>query len=300
MGMQEHTAESLPRELRAHLVVAVLVIAHDGKAAGGQVHTDLVGAPRAQLGVHQAVAAKPLLERDDRVRRLPVRVHLDAALAGLGSPLRQAQLDVLAVIDPIALDQRQVMLVALALAQHRMQREQRAALLGDHEQPGSFTVQPVHQLQELGLGPGGAQLLDHAERHAAAAMDRHAGGLVHHQHGVVLEHDREFRARHRPGLARVGQAQGRDADDVAFHDAVVDRDTSLVYPHLAATNGLVDMRFGDAFAQPHQVVIEALAGMVGIDLHHSDGGGGFRGGYGGGSFFAHCGKRHIIGTALRG
>ncbi|MNI23185.1 hypothetical protein D3C73_767600 [compost metagenome] len=131
-------------------------------------------------------------------------------------------------------------------------------------------------------------------------MHRNAGRLIHDQQGVIFEHDRKFRARHGAGLAGIRQSQGRNADDVAFDDAIVDRDASLVYAHFAATDGFVDMRFGNALAQAHQEVVQTLAGVFAIDLHHTDGGGGFRGGYGGGSFFAHCGKRHIIGTALRG
>ncbi len=261
------------------------------------MHADLVRAPGAQLGVDQTVTAKTLLERDDGVRRLPVRVHLDAALAGLRGPFGQGQLDVLAIVHPVALDQRVVMLVAPALAQHGVQGQQRAALLGDHQQPGRLAVQPVHQFQELCVGTGRAQLLDYAERHAAAPVDRHAGGLVHHQHRIVFKHDGEFGRGHGPGLAGVGQAQGRNADHIALLHPVIDLDASLVDAHFAAPDGLVDMRLGHPLAQPHEEVVQALAGVLGAHFDHADGGGCFRGGYRGGSFFAHCGKRHIIGTA---
>ncbi|KAG0920789.1 hypothetical protein G6F31_020578 [Rhizopus arrhizus] len=90
VGVQEHPAEPVAGEFRPDVVMAVFVVAHDGKAAGGQVHTDLMGAPSAQLGVDQAVAAKALLERDDGVRRLAVGIHLDPALARLRGPLGQA------------------------------------------------------------------------------------------------------------------------------------------------------------------------------------------------------------------
>ncbi len=49
VGMQEHPAETQAREVRPHLIMPVLVVSHDGKAAGGQVHPDLVGTPGAQL-----------------------------------------------------------------------------------------------------------------------------------------------------------------------------------------------------------------------------------------------------------
>ena len=55
-----------------------------------------------------------------------------------------------------------------------------------------FAVQPVHQFQEIGLGPRHAQLLDDAKAHAAAAMHGHAGRLVDGEQEVVLEQDREF------------------------------------------------------------------------------------------------------------
>ena len=154
-----------------------------------------------------------------------------------------------------------------------MQGQQRVALLGDHEQAGRFAIQPVDQFQELRLRPGGAQLLDHAERHAAAAVHRHAGGLVDHQHGVILVDHRELGGRHGLGRARIGQPQGRNADDVALGHPVVGLDTALVYPHLAAADRLIDVRLGHAFAQPQQVIVQALAGMFGVDLDHPDGGG---------------------------
>ena len=54
---------------------------------------------------------------------------------------------------------------------------------------------------------------------------------------------------------------------------VVGLDTALVYPHLAAADRLIDVRLGHAFAQPQQVIVQALAGMFGVDLDHPDGGG---------------------------
>lgn len=104
-------------------------------------------------------------------------------------------------------------------------------------------------------------------------MHRHAGGLVDHQHGVILVDHRELGGRHGLGRARIGQPQGRNADDVALGHPVVGLDTALVYPHLAAADRLIDVRLGHAFAQPQQVIVQALAGMFGVDLDHPDGGG---------------------------
>jgi len=42
----------------------------------------------------------------------------------------------------------------------RCSPDQRGALLCHHEEPGRIPVQAMRKLQELGLGPGGAQRLD--------------------------------------------------------------------------------------------------------------------------------------------
>jgi hypothetical protein len=49
----------------------------------------------------------------------------------------------------------------------------------------------------LAAGPGLAQLLDHAKAHAAAAVHRHAGGLVDGQQVLVFETAPGTRAGHR-------------------------------------------------------------------------------------------------------
>src|SRR5690606_4436635 len=85
--VQEHRRRPLAPKPSAHLIQAILIIAHDGKPAGGQMHAYLMRAARAQFGAQQAVAPQSLLQGNNRMGLLSVRVNLDAALAISGLPL---------------------------------------------------------------------------------------------------------------------------------------------------------------------------------------------------------------------
>ncbi len=80
-------------------------------------------------------------------------------------------------------------------------------------------VEPVDQLQESQLGTLQPQLLDDSAAYAAAAMRRDPGGLVEHQHGLILEQGlarQHGDGRRRPqALCRARGAQRRDPHPVA-------------------------------------------------------------------------------------
>jgi hypothetical protein len=73
----------------------------------------------------------------------------------------------------------------------------------------------VHELEEPGVRPRAAQLLDDAEGDAAAAVHRHAGRLVEGDQVLVLVHDGELARRRRGFLRTVGHAHRRHAHLVA-------------------------------------------------------------------------------------
>ena len=129
-----------------------------------------------------------------------------------------------------------------------MQANQRRALLREHQDPGRLAVEPVHEFEEFRARARRLHLLDHAERDAAAAVDRHPGRLVDDEHRVVLEQHVEVRGRHDGGFGTRevggGHAHGRHADDVAEREPVLRIDPTLVHAHFAAAQDPVNMVFG--------------------------------------------------------
>ena len=159
-------------------------------------------------------------------------------------------------------------------AQLILQCDQGRALLRDQQQAGGFLVEPVHEFEELRLRAGAAQLLDHAEGHAAAAMHGHAGGLVDRQQVIVFEHDRELarrRDRVRAALSRILRgAHRRDAHVVADREPGVGARAAFVDANLAAADDAVHMRLRHALQQLDEEVVEPLAfgRFINRDMKH--------------------------------
>ncbi len=206
--MQEHAwqprsgqvRQIAPRGALVEVEIAVLVVAQDRKAQVRQVNADLVGATGLQFGLQQRVAAEALLHVEDRVGgHAGLRVDRHASLAVAGQVLGQRRLHVLAIVLPVADDQRQIALVDLSLAQHLVQPHQRAPGLGEQQDAGGLAVEPVRQFEERLMWPRRAHLLDQTERHPAAAMRGQAGRLVDRDQVLVLVQDgRHVRPRLRP------------------------------------------------------------------------------------------------------
>ena len=109
----------------------------------------------------------------------------------------------LAPVLPIALHQREVALVELAEPNLLMQRSECAALLGQHQDAGSLTVETMHQLQKAQRRPSRTQLLDHAVAHPRATVNRDAGRFVDNQQRLIFKQDRKLGGR-RLVLRRLG------------------------------------------------------------------------------------------------
>jgi len=156
-----------------------------------------------------------------------------------------------------------------------------AALFGDQQNAAGFTIQPVYQLQKIGLRAGHAQLLDHAKTDARPAVYRHSGGLVDNQHVFILKQDRQ--AFGSPGLAAGGLGHGprfadgllrnphrRQANRVACLDAGAGLRAPFVDPDFPAADDAVDVGFGHAFELAHQKIVQSLAGGIGVHCERLD------------------------------
>ena len=177
----------------------------------------------------------------------------------------QRGVDHLLVGRPDAGHQGQVGLAGFALAELVLQLGQRRALLGHQQDARGLAVQAVHQLQELGLGPRLAQLLDHTEAHTRAAMHGHAGRLVQGDQVVIFKQDGKLARRRRTlglFLHPVGNAHRRHAHHIPSFHSGIGVAAPLVDAHFAAADDAVDMGLGHAFQVAHQKVIQALAGTI--------------------------------------
>ena len=274
--MQEQPAQAeLVAQAAVDLRLAVLVVAGHRVADVLGVHADLVGAPgfdaHLAIGMPAAAFQHPVAAQ----RGLALGIDLDVALAALAqahvqrgvhahhpvghAPGQQGQVS---LFDALGLDRR-------VLAQQGLQLAQGRALLRDHHQPGGVAVEPVHQLQLL-AGPQGAQGLDHAEVHPAAAVAGHAGGLADRQQAGVLEHDAGRHGLQQPlgrgaFVSRLGETDRRHPHLVAGLEPGLGLGPAAVHPDLAAAHDLVDQRLGRAFQLRQQEVVEALAGALGVD-----------------------------------
>jgi hypothetical protein len=167
----------------------------------------------------------------------------------------------------------EIALVHRAAANLLVQVDQRRALLGQHQDAGGLAIEPVHQFQELGLGPGPAQLLDHTEGHARAAVHGHAGRLVDHQQLGVLKQHREFARWHMLGivrLRRIRHPHWRNAHDITRLQAISGIDPALIDANFTRTQHPVDMALGHALGHLQQEVVNALTfrAFVNRDIRH--------------------------------
>ena len=196
--------------------IAVFVITGNRMTFVCQVHADLMRAAGFDGDFKQGkrragrrrTGRNGRLELDQRDRAHAVRVvvghHLDASFAAVGQVLVQRLVDHPVLGWPVATDQRQIHLVGFTLAELLLQQLQRHAAFGNQQNAAGFAVQAVHQLQKVSLGPGHAQLLDHAKAHAAAAMHGHTRRFVDGQQKVVFKKNRKFGGRRITAHGRAG------------------------------------------------------------------------------------------------
>ena len=284
--MQEHAAETHARQRRAARQaaiqgeVAVLGIADHGVAFVREMDADLVRAAGLDRDVEQGEGRQALGHAHERDRATAVRVvgvdgaHLARAV-GI-EILVQGHVDHLQLFGPLARDERGVGLADRPIGALRtqvvLQGDQRFPRSRDQEQARGFLVEPMHELEELGLGPGPAQLLDDAEALAAAAVHGDAGGLVDGEQVFVLEDDRELAWRRRRHFAAVGGTHGRDAHFIAQIQTRVGAGAALVDANFARADDAVEMRLRHALQDLGEEVVQSLASRCAVDADVSHGG----------------------------
>ena len=145
-----------------------------------------------------------------------------------------------------------------------MQFDQRRAFFGEQQDARGFTVQPVHQFQELGLRTGMPQGLDDAETDPAAAVHGHARRLVDGQQRLVFKQDHRLETRPcgHPGFRFLGGPHWRNPHLILGLQPVIRADPPAVDPDLAAAQDTVNMAFRDPFQPSHQVIVDALADRI--------------------------------------
>jgi hypothetical protein len=265
--VQEHPLEPALAQRPVQFEIAVAVVGQHRMADVREMHADLVRAPGEELGFQQAHVVAPLAQAKDGLGFLACFRHGDALAAVGGIALRQGQLHALLFVAKSPRHAHEVALVHVALAQLLVQRRERGAFLRHQEDTGSLAVQAMHELEETGIRPHGAQRLDHAVRDAAAPMHREAGGLVDRDQEIILEEDRQLEVRRGLRLAAFGHAHGRHADAIAGSDLLRCLDALAVDAHLTGAHDPVDVALGHALQAREEVVVDALAGVV---LGHVD------------------------------
>ena len=108
----------------------------------------------------------------------------------------------------------------------------------------------MHQFKITRFGAGAADLLDHAEADAAAAVHRHACRFVDYQHGIVFIHNLKFACRCGAAFRRplfFGNAYRRNAQHIALGQAVGAFAAFFVEPHFAGADDALDVAFGHTF-----------------------------------------------------
>ena len=191
-GMQEQPPHAVLRKRMVKPEIAIFVVAQDRVPGVSEVHADLVRSSGEQPHLQHAVIPAAFQRPDARQRLAPAFSDAHSPLALCGDVLVQRRADFERGLVKNPLYDGHIDLLHLAFAQHAVQLDQGAALLGQDQQSRSVAIEPVRKLEHLRLRPGGAHGFDHAVAQAAAAVHRNAGRLVDHQQGGVLVDDREL------------------------------------------------------------------------------------------------------------
>src|SRR5262249_7277395 len=267
--VQEHALEPLPGKRLVERKIAILVIAEDRKAQVGKVNPNLMRPPGLQVGFEQAVVAPRALQPEYRVRRRSFPADADPAFAGPQDELAEWQLDAAFGVAPMPFYEDGIGLLDLSLAQLPVKREQRRAPFSEHQHARCVAVESVRELDERRLRTGRAQLLHDAMADPAAAVDRNAGWLVHYDEQLILVDDGSTQRRRGPRrrCTRMrGDTHRRQAQAVAFFQSVFRTDAAAIDAHFAAAQDAIDVALWHPFQVLGQVVVDALAGGVHLDL----------------------------------
>ena len=181
----------------------------------------------------------------------------------------QVQAHALLTVGPPALDQHRVVFFDPSFAQFGVQRGERAALLCQQQHARSIAVEAMHEFEKARLRPLRAQLFDDAEAYSAASVDCQAGRFVKGEQAGVLEQDGAFKCRirgRRRARSAFGHPHGRNAQLVAASHTVVGLGPPAVDANFAAAQYAIDVTFGHAFEQLHQIIVDPLSAGLFADL----------------------------------
>ena len=235
---------------------------------------------------HQRLSDLHQRDRGHSVGIVP-RHHFDPTLASTDAPhlgfqqiLEQRLIQHLFVGGPLTGHHREVSFACFTLPELILQVGQGASFLGNQQDTAGVPVQPVDQLQKLGLGPCHAQLLNDAKTDTRAAMHGNARGLVDGNQPIIFQQDREIAGRYATrqlvdhGLGLLchpfGNTNRWQTHHVSQFHAGVCGGAPLVESNLAATNDAVNVGLGHTLEVAHQKVIQTLPRCVFIDDQHFD------------------------------
>ena len=232
----------------------------DRMAGVREVHADLVRAAGQQPDFEQAEVGAFLRATRTRVTAsLPSSCTATRRSPWASTYLCSDSRSVARAASPGALDQREVDLVDLAVAQHAVQLDQRAALLGDEQHARGVAVEPVRQLEELRLRPRrrattrsrrSSRRCRRAPPRPPACRSRGAPRL----RTRPASSSRPCRWRLRCSATRTGGTRTRSPSWRRYSGF----DAAAVDPHLAAAQHAVDVAFGHALQVAQQEVVDAL------------------------------------------
>src|SRR5260221_9991885 len=267
-GVQEEALYALLRQLPVERESPIFVIAQNRVPGVREVDADLVGPAGEEVYFEQAEVAPLLHHLHSSQGAHSAFVHADAPLAGVHYIFVQGLAELEGVLGRDAFHDGGVDLLDLALAQLPVHLDQRAALLANDQQARGIPIQPVRQLEYLGLRPGRPQRLDHPEAQSAAAVDGDAGRLVDDEECRVLVDHRKLGGPR--GLWGGGNADPRQPHPVADLQPGIGADAAAVHPDPAAAPHAIDGALWHAPQPPQQEVIDALRGAFFADLDPGD------------------------------
>ena len=179
----------------------------------------------------------------------------------------------LAVVDPVALDEQAVVLLnAAALLHHVVKAHECLAASTDDDGAGGLAVEPVGKLKKGFVGTRGAQALDETVRNARAAVGGNARRLVDKMSVLVQDGNRPFSKGHgrRPACGLLRNPDRRHAQQVALDELRLRLDARLVDAHLTSPDDAVDVAFGHALGNACKIVVDTLAVRIRADRNPVD------------------------------
>ena len=277
-GVQEHAAEGYAERAACDRLVefevSVLVVAHKRMAGGQRMHANLVGAARFEFDVKVTDPPVALQKREDRVGGEALLRNAHAPLARRQEVALKRELDVLPIVHPVALDERQVVLLDPALFHEVVHAHERLAGLRDDQSAARFLVETMTEFERHFVGARRAQALDQPVTNARAPVGGKARGLQNDKEMPVFEENGESVRREgrggRFGDGAVAHPHGRNAHEVARRQFRLRVDALFVDAHFAPADHAVDVALRHALRQAEEKVVETLSVRILADHNERD------------------------------